>query len=191
MNIPSAQTLSTNRLFLREMNPDIYNEVMGNFSDEEIKKYFGMKTDTSLESEKARFQSGVTMTGRSFLYFHLLERETNNVIGWCGYHTWFTGHRRAEIGYELNDDSHKGKGYMKEAIFPVLKYGFENMNLHRVEALIAPWNIPSIKLVLGSGFVQEGLLREHYVKNDKVEDSVIYGLLKPDFYKVNPRVTRN
>jgi ribosomal-protein-alanine N-acetyltransferase len=37
----------------------------------------------------------------AFLYFHLLEKTDQNVIGWCGYHTWYLEHDRAEIGYEL------------------------------------------------------------------------------------------
>ena len=121
--------------------------------------------------------------GKSFLYFHLLEKHTNSVIGWCGYHTWFTQHRRAEIGYVLNDDSNKGKGYMKEALPAVLKYGFEKMDLHRIEALVAPGNIPSLKLLQHTGFTHEGLLRQHYMKNSLLEDSAIFSLLCHEYIK--------
>lgn len=102
-------------------------------------------------------------------------------MGWCGFHTWFTKHRRAEIGYVLNHDQYKGKGNMKEALPAVLKFGFENMDLHRVEALVAPGNKPSLKLLLRSGFAQEGLLRQHYFVNGKMEDSAIFSLLRSEY----------
>lgn len=181
MNIDVADQLNTDRLLLREMNPVIYKKVIGTFEDDAIKKYFGYETEEQLKYEKERFYQGLTMAGRSFLYFQLIEKKSLKVIGWCGFHTWFLKHRRAEIGYELFDNEYKNKGFMKEALGPVLKYGFEKMNLFRIEALLSPENIPSKRLVQFYGFTEEGLLRSHYCKDDVLEDSAIYSILKPEF----------
>jgi [ribosomal protein S5]-alanine N-acetyltransferase len=175
-----ADTLFTERLLLRLLNPEIYKEVMSTFGDDAIMQYFGLTTTEELQQEKQRFSEGMTMAGRSFLYFHLIEKKSLVVMGWCGYHTWFTRHRRAEIGYVLNEDRYKGKGYMREALPVVLSYGFEKMNLHRIEAIVAPGNEPSIKLVKRLGFTEEGLLREHYMKNNKLEDSIMFSLLQTE-----------
>ena len=180
IHIMQTNILNTDRLMLRLINPEIYTQVMTTYNDEAIKKYFGITTTIELEQEKARFRQGMTMAGRSFLYFHLLEKQTKEVMGWCGYHTWFIQHRRAEIGYVLNEERFKGKGYMKEALPPVINYGFATMNLHRIEALIAPANEPSLRLVKYLGFTREGLLREHYLKSGKMEDSVVFSLLESD-----------
>lgn len=59
-----------------------------------------------------------------------------NNIGWCGYHTWYIDHRRAEIGYAIRSDEYKAQGIMTEVMNAVLRYGFEVMNLHRIEAFI-------------------------------------------------------
>ncbi len=174
-------SLHTERLVLRELNPVNYTGVMQHYTDNEIKTFFGMQSDQELEAEKSRSRQGMTMAGKSFLYFHLIDKSSNNVMGWCGFHTWFTKHRRAEIGYVLNHDQYKGKGYMKEALPAVLKFGFENMDLHRVEALVAPGNEPSLNLLLRSGFTQEGLLRQHYFANGKMEDSAIFSLLRSEY----------
>jgi ribosomal-protein-alanine N-acetyltransferase len=171
---------STDRLLLRLINPDIYNQVMSSYDDEAIKKYFGFTNTIEIEQEKSRYRQGITMAGRSFLYFHLLEKNTSEVMGWCGYHTWMLQHRRAEIGYVLQEDRFKGKGYMKEALPFIVRYGFETMRLHRIEALVAPENEPSLRLLRKMGFKQEGLLREHYIKNNKLEDSLIFSLLETD-----------
>ncbi len=181
MIFPETFIIETSRLLLREMNPDIYKKIMSGCSDKEIKEYFGIVTEEELETEKARFQQGITMSGKSFLYFHLLEKESGKVLGWCGYHTWFPFHKRAEIGYMLFADAYKGQGYMKEALVEIIRYGFDKINLHRIEALVSPDNIPSVKLIKASSFTYEGLLREHYMKNDTLEDSAIYSLLRHEF----------
>ncbi len=43
-------------------------------------------------------------------YHQLIDKKTNKVIGWCGFHTWYTDHNRAEIGYGLFDDNYIIKG---------------------------------------------------------------------------------
>lgn len=177
MNTLVPDQLITDRLVLRELNPYIYKNVMTTLEDEALTKYFGFDTDEQLRYEEERFSQGLTMAGRSFLYFHLIDKVTDKVMGWCGYHTWFLKHQRAEIGYQLNRDEFKNKGFMKEAMGPILRYGFDAMNLHRIEALLAMYNIPSLKLVQHFGFSKEGLLREHYNVDGVMEDSVIFSLL--------------
>jgi|SRR5688572_12061248 len=173
--------LETTRILLRDLTPELYQQVMETYTDNELMKFFGYQSFAELEGEKNRFQLGMTMSGKSFNYFHLIEKKSEEVMGWCGYHTWFVKHLRAEIGYVLNQDKYKGKGYMKEALLPVLNYGFESMSLHRIEALISPNNEPSLKLIRRFGFTQEGYLREHYMNDNKLDDSLIFSLLKYEF----------
>jgi [ribosomal protein S5]-alanine N-acetyltransferase len=78
----------------------------------------------------------------------------------------------------LRKDSDKGKGLMTEALAVALHYGFTELNLHRIAALVANDNIPSVKLLQRFGFTKEGTLREDYVVDGKSEDSDCYSLLK-------------
>ena len=55
------------------------------------------------------------------------------------------------------------------------------MGLNRVEALIGPNNIASLKLIAKMDFTKEGVLRSHYFVNDRLEDSIIYALLKKEY----------
>ena len=70
---------------------------------------------------------------------------------------------------------------MTEALSEVIRYGFENMNLNRIQALIADRNIPSKKLLQRNGFSFEGTMREDYVVDGKSEDSNCYSLLKHEW----------
>lgn len=174
-------TLSTKRLLLREMTPEAYSHVFNNYSDEDLKQLFGLRDEEELTLKKNTWKNGVTTFNKSFLYFHLVKPGTGENIGWCGFHTWYIQHYRAELGYILTNDKERNNGYMKEALPAIIRYGFEKMNLHRIEAMVGPSNTPSLRLIESLGFTKEGHLREHYFKDGKIEDSVIFSLLKSEF----------
>jgi len=109
-----------------------------------------------------------------------LTKKTKEIIGWCGFHTWYTDHNRAEIGYGLFDDNYKGQGLMSEVIALIVNYGFRNMGLVRIEAFVDTTNIPSIKLLKRMNFKKEGLLKHHYFHNNRMEDSIVFALLKSE-----------
>ena len=81
-----------------------------------------------------------------------------------------------------------GKDYSKRieraGLKAILEFGFTELKLHRVEALIAAENEPSLKLLLRYGFSKEGTMREDYVVNGKNEDSDCYSLLKWEWEKM-------
>lgn len=175
--------METPSLYLRELNTTRYEQVMHSLSDSELMTFFGYTRPEDLQAEKQRHAGGLTMFNKSFLFFHLIEKKTGNVIGWCGYHTWYTPHQRAEIGYTIFDEAHRGKGYMSETLPPVIRYGFEQMNLNRIEAFTSHENEVSKKLLLTNGFLQEGVLREHYKTSEGITDSVLFALIKTDWEK--------
>ena len=74
-----------------------------------------------------------------------------------------------------------GKGLMREGMLLVLKYAFQKLKLHRVEANIQPRNRASIALVQKSGFVREGLSRRMLKVCGKWRDHERWALLVEDF----------
>ncbi|TKI91645.1 GNAT family N-acetyltransferase, partial [Bacillus wiedmannii] len=79
-------------------------------------------------------------------------------------------HKRAEIGYEL-DDTYWGQGYATEALQAILTYGFETLQLIRIAAVVYVENKASQKLLSKAGFQEEGLLRKHMIQNVIAPDS--------------------
>lgn len=186
MTAGDFKTMETDRLILRALTPEVYQQVFTSYNDGELRQFFGCSTDEDLAEERRKYEDGLRMYKKSFLVFQLMEKASGKVIGWCGYHTWYLPHYRAEIGYMLTDEAAKGRGYMKEALRAVLAYGFTDMGLKRVEAFIGPGNVPSLKLVKALGFTEEGTLREHYFKNGALEDSVVFSLLAREFTPPGP-----
>ena len=176
------ETLETDRLILRKLTDEVYQYLLKNCTDTEIMEHLGFKTAEELAKEKPKFTQGYTSYGKTLLLFQLIDKTSNTVIGWCGYHTWYTPHFRAEIGYVLDDNEFKNKGLMTEALKRIIEYGFNDLNLHRIEAFVGKDNPPSLKLMNKFGFVQEGHLKEHYNNKGVLEDSLLFALLKSNYH---------
>jgi ribosomal-protein-alanine N-acetyltransferase len=113
----------------------------------------------------------------------LFDKSSGSPIGACGFHNWFLMHRRAELGYVLIEERWKRLGLMSEALKFVIPFGFNQLNLIRMEALISPENSASLSIIQKFGFQHEGLLRKHYTpKGSNVpEDSILFSLLESDY----------
>lgn len=172
--------IETNRLILNPLTPSVINSLFETKSKNEIMQFLGCNDDEFIRYQEMH-EKGMETHRLSFYSFVIILKQTNKPIGEIGFHTWNSTHRRAEAYYMLRNDVDKQKGYMSEAFPEVLKFGFSEMNLHRVEALVADWNEPSVKLLVKNGFVKEGIVREDYVVNGKNEDSVCYSLLKHEW----------
>mgnify|MGYP000377364646 CR=1 FL=1 len=173
--------IETSRLKLRIFTPEIQKYIFEHFSDKELMEYHGFKEITELEREKEKYEGGYTTYRTSFLSFHLIRKDNNQLIGYGGYHNWFAEHQRSEIGYHIIDEKDKGQGFMSEAITAIIKYGFEEMKLNRIEAWVSPMNIPSLAIMKKFNFTQEGLLKQHWLVDGKLDDSAIFALLKEDY----------
>jgi [ribosomal protein S5]-alanine N-acetyltransferase len=172
--------LHTERMLLRALTPDTYERLFTTHTNEEIKSFLGFESDGELMEQRIKYDGGMATHNKSFVFFQLIDKVTGKIIGGSGYHTWYLQHARAEIGYSLYHEADKGKGLMTEALKSIIQYGFTEMKLNRIEAFIGPANEASIRLIHSLGFTKEGQLRQHYYKNGKAEDSIVYSLLNSD-----------
>lgn len=172
------EILETSRLLLRKVTPDVYAFIYANYSDQECINFLGLNSIEELNIEKEKFQKGLSAYDRTFLYFSLIEKETKKVIGMCGFVRHYAAHFRAEFGYALFNDSSKNKGFMSEVSQLIINYGLEQMDLHRIEAMVGTENIPSLKIIEKLGFEKEGVMKQHYLRNGIFEDSVIFSIIR-------------
>jgi ribosomal-protein-alanine N-acetyltransferase len=107
-------------------------------------------------------------------------KEPAEMIGTICFWKVHKEHHRAELGYLLSPAHHR-QGLMSEAMREVLRYGFEDMGLHSVEAHVAIENEASICLLKKCGFVQEAHFKESYLCEGKFVDDVVFCLLKSGF----------
>jgi len=173
--------IETPRLLLKELTPEILHELFTEFGDGEIMEFLGLRTLEELETERNKFKKGYTTYRLSQKRFQIEEKATGGIVGSCDFHNYYFLHNRAELGYGLTTEEAKQKGFITEAVKAIIKYGFEQMGLNRIEAFAGKWNIPSLKILKGAGFKEEGVLRSHFLKNGVYEDSVCFSLLRDEY----------
>jgi ribosomal-protein-alanine N-acetyltransferase len=89
-------------------------------------------------------------------------------------------HQHAELGYWLGVP-YWGQGYATEAAGEMLRYGFEDLKLHRIFASHFKHNPASGRILVKLGMRHEGCQREHLRKWDQFVDSELYGILRRDW----------
>lgn len=87
------------------------------------------------------------------------------------------------VGYSM-DERYIGRGIATEAVRLLLEFGFNRLNIHRIEAYVAPQNLASVKVLEKSGFIREGLLRQLLFINGVWVDHYMYAILQEDYKKM-------
>jgi ribosomal-protein-alanine N-acetyltransferase len=90
------------------------------------------------------------------------------------------GFQNAYLGYYIGAE-HSGRGHMREALGLMLRYAFEHLRLHRLEANIQPGNAASIALVRRAGFVREGYSRRYLKTCGKWRDHERWAIIVEDW----------
>lgn len=173
--------LETERLLLKGISPEVMTSIFETLPKPEIKKLLGHRSDEEYLKEESKHHNGYSSYNRRFRLFLLTDKTTGSIIGRCGIHNWNEEHRRAEIGYVMHDEASKRKGLMTEAVGRIIDFGFEQLNLHRLEALVGADNTPSLRILEKFGFVTEGRLRQHYLTPGGYVDSLFFSLLKDEY----------
>lgn len=104
----------------------------------------------------------------------------NKWIGNMGYHDVSKSNQKACIGYWLDEDF-EGRGIMTECVKALIKYGFKELNLNRVEIGCDVNNSKSRAIPERLGFKLEGTLRQDHKRNGTFRDSFVFGLLKEEW----------
>lgn len=101
----------------------------------------------------------------------------DNLIGVIDFHKINNKEKNAQIGYWIDED-YQGKGIVTKACEMLVKYGFNVLNLNRLEIHCSTENPKSANIAKRLGFVKEGVLRESTILHGKFQDMELYSLLK-------------
>lgn len=87
----------------------------------------------------------------------------------------------ATFGIAIGEKDYWSKGYGTEAARLIINYGFEQLNLHRINSGAFAFNERSLKMHKRVGFKEEGRQREYIFKNGKFHDHVLFGMLREEW----------
>ncbi len=144
-------------------------------------------TQSLVEIEQwfARQQQGPHRDGLDGREFHskqfIIETKEGIPIGSIFYSGLTLKHQHAEIGIIIGEEKYWGKGYGTDAIITLLDHLFNELGLHRVFLHVDSNNPRALKCYEKCGFIQEGILRQHFYVSGEYYDDLVMGILRDEF----------
>ena len=170
--------LETNRLLLRRLNTGDASAILKLRSDVENMKFIPRplaKTEQDALEHLAIIDAKIE--NNEGINWAITLKSSNEFVGIIGHYRIKPESFRSEIGY-MTLPQFQRNGITTEAIKAAVDYGFDVMNLHSIEAIIAPENYASERVLQKNGFSKEAHLLENEFYAGKFLDTVIYSLLK-------------
>jgi N-acetyltransferase len=137
-------------------------------SPEDFRRYF----DTALQEKQQK-------KAYPFAYYN---KQTQQYVGSTRYGNIDFSNKRLEIGWTWIHPNMQGTGFNKHCKFLLLSYGFERLQLNRIELKTSHLNLKSQKAMLKIGAVREGVFRNHIVnENGSIRHSHFFSFIKEEW----------
>ena len=143
------------------------------------RKYYREYRESNIEDQITWYEN-IMMKDPSWHHFVVKPINSNKIIGVVFLNHLHPVYKTGEFGITLGDPEYRGKGYGRDMLETLIKYGFEELNLNRIWCEVYS-NNDSIHLYRKIGFKDEGILRQHVFKNGEYLDSYVLGMLKTEY----------
>ena len=175
------------RIYLRPLEPAQDNHHYSTWmNDEEIRRYFSIYP-TSDSRGKERIEQ-LYHDGKHII-FGVALNEDNRLIGLVGLKDINYVNQTAEFYVIIGDRAAWGKGFGTEATKLMLRYGFLELNLNRIQTQDMEDNIGGWRADEKAGFKYEGTLREDILRFGKYQDVRVYSILRREYLEQQKTIT--
>ena len=183
------RAIRTKRLLLRDFKEGDWEAVYSYASDAEVVRYMDWGPNTIEETQNfiRRAIARQQEQPRRGYDLAVVLKSQNMIIGGCGIYVSNMDNREGWIGYVLNHNFW-GQGYATEIAKVLLKFGFDELNLHRIFATCEPANIASAHVLEKIGMQREGYLRENKWAKGKWRDSLVYAILNYEWKRLKSKI---
>ncbi len=173
--------LETERLILRKVTLEDIEDMHQYGSDEEVSKYVTWNTHETISDTKDFVEFVLTKyENKQVSPWGIVYKENGKFIGTIDFVWWQPNHKTAEIGYVISKE-YWGKGLTTEVAKEIIKFGFEEMDLVRIQARCDVDNIGSARVMEKAGMSFEGIIRKGIFVKGKHRDIKMYSILKEEF----------
>lgn len=152
-------------------------------NDREVTRFLGGQARylMSMAAEET-WMRGVCEQQQSYdRVFFAIETNDGGHIGNTNLFNAVPESRRAELGIMIGDKEHWGRGLGADALRALLRFGFEEMNLHRIVLQVFSYNARAIACYTKVGFREEVLMREDMWHDGAYHDTIVMGVLRDEF----------
>ncbi len=123
------------------------------------------------------------LSSQSNFRYAIESLETKKFLGMISLLNIDWKNRSGMTAIKLSKIALAGQGIATDAEFTLMKYAFDELNLHRLTADVIEYNKASIALHKKIGGFVEGIKREAVFKNGQYNDVLCFGILKNDYIK--------
>jgi len=175
--------LVTERLILRRFSINDAEKMFCNWTnDDEVTKYLVWQTHKSVNDTKIFIEEWIQKYNKIDFYdWIIILKEINEPIGSIGVVKQSDDIKMVHIGYCLGKHWWN-KGIMSEALKELIKFFFEKIGVNRIESRHDPNNPNSGKVMAKCGMKYEGHLRQADRNNQRIVDTIYYGILAEDYF---------
>lgn len=178
-----TSVLKTNRLTIRELeliDIDNVHQLHSLPESDEFNTLGIPETIQVTETILSEWLQEKNKTERTTYVFAIQLIEGENFIGLIAINLKKKKYQSGEVWYKIHKDFW-AQGYATEALFALLDFGFNHLQLHRIEAGCAVENIASIRVIEKVGMTREGIQRQNLPIRGEWKDNYCYGILKEEF----------
>ena len=174
--------LHTERLTLRKMTMRDAEDMFEYSRDPEVARHVLWDAHRSISESRAYIRYSLRKYRQGDpASWCIVWNETGKVIGTIGFMWWQRDNNAAEVGYSLSR-AFWNKGIMTEALREVIRYGFCEVRLHRIEAQHEIDNPASGAVMRKCGMRPEGTLRGRLYNKGRYVDVNLYAILREDYF---------
>ena len=180
LNYTEINIQSTN-LNIRQLTKEDSSKLFNLYSDTEVQRYTDIEILKNLsDTQKLINAWNKEADEQNLIFLGVFSRATKDFLGTITLFNIDHKHSFASLGFQLVKD-YWGRGIMNECLNYFIKFAFEELNFHRIEAQTYNGNEKSIKVLTRLGFSKEGELRQNFLIENKYENSYLYSILRTEF----------
>ncbi len=154
-------------------------------NDPEVAQYLEARSLYSRTQEGDYVQTATLQTRPPEVKLAIETLADSRHIGSVNLHAFHTEDRRATLGIMIGEKDSWSRGFGTDTILTMMRYGFEELNLNRVDLTCDERNQRGIACYRKCGFVEEGRLRQHRFANGRYWDTLVMAVLAGDFFVAN------
>lgn len=177
-----TNTIETERLVLRRFRYTDDDAMLKYWvADEKIQSLYSEPVYSTKDEVKGLLDKYIGSYEREDYYrWAITEKGSDECIGQIAFFLVDNKNHFAEIEYCVGS-SFQCKGYATEATRALIAYGFEKMNLHKVQICTKTINVPSKRVIEKCGFTYEGTLRDYFCMDGVYVGRLYFSILREEY----------
>lgn len=177
-----TDTITTDRLILRRFEYSYDDSMLRNWiADEKIQSMYSEPVYSTKEEVKELLDKYIGSYERPDYYrWAVIEKASGECIGQIAYFLVDSKNHFAEIEYCIGSEF-QCRGYATEATKAVIAFGFDRINLHKVQICTKTINKPSRRVIEKCGFTYEGTLRDYFFMNGVYVGRHYFSILREEY----------